>query len=142
MRPDRAVLAVIEIVARPGAHGAAPAAPVTTPTDAREDDAGGGHELVCATSERTITHDDHRIEVGGAHEHTFVNPGGDVHHLGCFRAATGLRHVGAPEAAFSWFPGFDWQLAFCAGCHTHLGWLYRCAGDSFHGLLLAQLLRR
>ena len=40
------------------------------------------------------------------------------------------------------FPGFSWQMSWCRACGTHLGWIYRCAGDSFHGLLLAQLVRR
>lgn len=95
---------------------------------------------MCATCRSRITHDDHRIAIAGAHEHTFVNPGGFVHHLGCFSLAVNLSYVGAPETAFSWFPGYSWQIAACSTCATHLGWIYRCAGEQFHGLLLAQII--
>jgi hypothetical protein len=76
-----------------------------------------------------------RIEVGGAHEHTFVNPHGFVHHVGCFAAASGCSYAGPTETAFSWFPGFSWQIARCGRCHAHLGWIFRASGDSFHGLI-------
>jgi hypothetical protein len=97
-------------------------------------------ELLCATCRRRITHDDHRIEVNGGHEHTFVNPGGFVHRLGCFAVASHLSEVGEPETAFAWFPGFSWQITRCQTCRTHLGWVFRCAGDRFTGLLLAELV--
>lgn len=132
---------MIALLARPVAT-APPAAPGVRTDDEVGDTLQRGPELVCATCARRITHDDHRIEVGGAHEHTFVNPGGHVHHLGCFGVATGLAYLGPTETAFSWFPGFTWQLASCGACRTHLGWIFRCAGDSFHGLLLDQLARR
>lgn len=106
-----------------------------------EDAAAPAGDLVCATCGRRISHDDHRIAVNGAHEHTFVNPGGFVHVVGCFALATGLAYVGDPQSAFSWFPGFRWQIAACGGCGVHLGWIFRAAGDQFHGLLPAQLRR-
>lgn len=86
--------------------------------------------------------------MNGAHEHTFVNPAGFSFHIGCFSAAPGCTHHGALEAAFSWFPGWSWQLAACARCGNHLGWLYRAELDGvspqsssapFHGLILAAL---
>lgn len=79
------------------------------------------------------------MEMSGAHEHTFVNPAGIVHHLGCFVAAPGCAHVGSTEEAFSWFPGWTWQVAVCGNCKTHMGWIFRCAGEQFHGLILAVL---
>jgi len=79
------------------------------------------------------------MEMSGAHEHTFVNPAGVQHHLGCFATAPGCVHVGATESAFSWFPGWTWQIAVCARCHTHMGWIFRLAGQQFHGLILAAL---
>lgn len=119
----------------PGASGPAPDDHVRT-------DDGSSRDLLCATCRTRITHDDHRIEVAGAHEHTFVNPGGFVHHVGCFALAVNLSYVGAPDTAFSWFPGFSWQIAACRACGTHLGWLFRCAGDQFHGLLVDKLVSR
>jgi hypothetical protein len=105
----------------------------------RATDDSSPRDLVCVICRTRITHEDHRIEVAGGHEHTFVNPGGFVHHVGCFGLAVNLSYLGEPETAFSWFPGFAWQIAACRACGTHLGWIYRCAGDQFHGLLLTKL---
>lgn len=106
--------------------------------DARDGDAGDD-ALRCRVCDHRITDRALRHEVGGAHEHTFVNPGGIVHHIGCFVAAPGCAYLGATETAFSWFPGWSWQVAVCARCRTHVGWIYRCAGAQFHGLILAAL---
>ena len=103
--------------------------------------AGEASALVCVACGHRITDDASRITMSGAHEHTFVNPGGFVHHLGCFHPALGCAHVGPTEAAFSWFPGWTWQIAVCASCRAHVGWIYRNAGEQFHGLVLAALRR-
>ena len=99
------------------------------------------HALVCVACGHRISDDDHRIEMGGAHEHTFVNPHGIAHHIGCFNAAPGCAHIGQTESAFSWFPGWTWQVAVCGRCHAHVGWIYRSAGEQFHGLILNALRR-
>ncbi len=95
--------------------------------------------LVCAACEHPITDEAHRIDMAGAHEHTFVNPAGHAFRIGCFADAPGCAPRGAEEAAFSWFPGWAWQVALCARCGTHLGWGYRNAGGRFWGLILAAL---
>lgn len=95
--------------------------------------------LVCVVCAHRITLASYRTEMSGAHAHTFVNPGGIVHHIGCFVAAPGAIHVGETETAFSWFPGWSWQIALCARCHAQVGWIYRCAGQQFHGLIRAAL---
>ena len=100
----------------------------------RDDDA-----LRCAVCEHRITSASYRVERSGAHEHTFVNPGGFVHTIGCFIAAPGCIHIGDPHSAFTWFPGFAWQIALCARCRTHLGWVFRCTPDQFHGLILTAI---
>ncbi|HVK86038.1 MAG TPA: cereblon family protein [Kofleriaceae bacterium] len=95
--------------------------------------------LRCVVCDHVITSRGARMEMHGSHEHTFVNPAGVVHHIGCFVAAAGCAYVGPTEAAFSWFPGWSWQVAICARCRSHVGWIYRLAGDQFHGLILAAL---
>jgi hypothetical protein len=95
--------------------------------------------LVCVACEHRITSRDLREERAGAHEHTFVNPGGYVHHIGCFAAAPGCAYVGGPETAFSWFRGWTWQIAECGRCRTLIGWLFRSGGEQFHGLLVEKL---
>lgn len=115
--------------------------PDRAPDAAARDEAadGGDDALRCAVCDHRITDAAYRIEQAGAHAYTFVNPAGIVHHIGCFAAAPGCVHVGATETAFSWFPGWSWQVAACARCRAHLGWIFRCAGQQFHGLILAAL---
>ncbi len=96
-------------------------------------------DVRCVVCDHRITHRAYRIEMSGAHEHTFVNPGGVVHHIGCYAAAPGCIQNGDPQQAFSWFPGWSWQIVSCGRCRTHLGWIYRCAGEQFHGLIVAAL---
>ena len=107
----------------------------------RRDDAAStdAPTLRCAACGHRITDAGYRTAVGGAHEHTFVNPAGIVHHLGCFVAAPGCVYRGPTESAFTWFPGHTWQIAICAQCRCHVGWIFRCAGAQFHGLILAAL---
>lgn len=99
-----------------------------------EDDA-----LRCVVCDHRISEAAYRTERAGAHAHTFVNPHGIAFEIGCFVAAPGCVHVGDTETAFSWFPGWSWQIAVCARCRTHLGWIFRLAGEQFHGLILDAL---
>ena len=96
---------------------------------------------MCATCGQRITDDVHRIEMNGAHEHTFVNPHGFAFVVGCFAVATGCSYLGGTETAFSWFPGFSWQIAACRRCRSHLGWIFRTAGEQFHGLITTAIRR-
>ncbi|KAG2443183.1 hypothetical protein HYH02_009260 [Chlamydomonas schloesseri] len=59
---------------------------------------------------------------GGA----FVNAHGYVHDMATFRSVQGqgLRYIGRPETAHSWFPGYAWTIANCAACGEHLGWRF------------------
>jgi len=95
--------------------------------------------LRCAVCDHRITDRAYRREMAGAHEHTFVNPAGFQFHIGCFVAAPGCKHVGATNEAFSWFPGWRWQVAICGNCHGHLGWIFRLGGEQFHGLITSAL---
>lgn len=94
--------------------------------------------LCCARCGHPVTRERHRMAVHGRHAHTRVNPFGFVFHFGCFAQADGCAVEGPPTAEETWFPGFRWQVAHCAACHTHLGWAFRGEG-SFFGLLLDRL---
>jgi len=107
--------------------------------DEKEDDGEGrGGPLFCAACGYVITSTRERTEVSGACEHTFVNPHGIVFHIGCFRRAPGCGAKGRASAFFSWFPGYEWRIAVCRGCHSHLGWSFGNP-PSFHGLILDRL---
>lgn len=95
--------------------------------------------LRCAVCDHRITDRAYRCEQAGAHAHTFVNPAGIQFEIGCFVAAPGCGYAGAPSEEFSWFPGWSWQIALCTRCRSHVGWLFRCGGDQFHGLIFAAL---
>jgi hypothetical protein len=99
--------------------------------------------LRCVVCKHRISERAYRIEMAGAYEHTFVNPHGIAFHIGCFAAAPGCVHLGGTEEAFSWFPGWAWQVAACGRCRAHVGWIYRAigglAGQQFHGLILDKL---
>ena len=105
----------------------------------REGATADDDSLRCVVCDHRISARGHRIEMAGAHEHTFVNPAGIVHVIGCYAVAPGCAHIGPTEHAFSWFPGWSWQVAVCARCRTHLGWVFRCAGEQFHGLIVTAL---
>jgi hypothetical protein len=96
--------------------------------------------LYCTACGFRITSWGERISVDGAFEHTFVNPGGYVYRIGCFRQAPGCFDAEEPTDEHSWFKGCAWQYAVCGGCLAHLGWVYTsAAGERFHGLILDRL---
>lgn len=106
----------------------------------RADRADAGRVLACAGCRRAITTTAARIELNGAHAHSFENPDGDRFRIGCFSDAGGLLRVGPSTLEWTWFAGYTWQIEVCAGCREHIGWLYRAGDSRFHGLILAALV--
>ena len=84
-----------------------------------------------------MTGEDARTSVEGAHIHTRTNPSGFRFTFGCFATSTCLVSD-SRFAEFSWFPGFEWRFAHCAGCGTHLGWRFEGKGV-FDALVLERL---
>jgi len=95
--------------------------------------------IACAFCLHAVTTPAARIAVGGAHEHSCVNPHGLRFHFGCFADAS-CRPAGEPSVYWSWFPGFSWQVEVCPNCGEHLGWLFRSPDSLFHGLILDRLV--
>lgn len=119
--------------------GGLPAVGGTRPKTQRETGTTPERAVVCASCRHPVTADGARIPVAGDHEHRFVNPHGFVFDVQCFRDAPGCEVVGPPTAEFSWFPGFDWSIAYCAGCATHLGWRFEGLGREFYALVKDRL---
>jgi hypothetical protein len=94
--------------------------------------------LVCVACAADVTRASERIVIGGATEHTFVNPGGYVYVIGTFGRASVVSH-GEPSTEWSWFPGHAWCIAGCTRCHVHLGWSFRGDAAPFYGLILDRL---
>lgn len=96
--------------------------------------------IVCRQCLQIVTRPEERMEVDGSHVHTFANPQGIVFEIGCFRSVTGCGFSGSPSSEFTWFSGYQWRVAVCGGCLSHLGWLFQGgSGDSFCGLILNRL---
>jgi hypothetical protein len=112
-----------------------------TDENTREKPARDPGALLCRACGRVITHDRDRLSVQGAHLHTFANPQGRVFEIGCFQSAVGCGYGEGVTAEFTWFAGYQWKIAVCAGCLTHVGWLFICATSQFHGLILDRLVR-
>ncbi|CAA7620447.1 conserved hypothetical protein [Magnetospirillum sp. LM-5] len=98
----------------------------------------------CARCGALITRQDWAIVMNDAHEHVVFNPAGLVFRIVCFSQAPGAIGIGGFSGQFSWFKGYDWQLAACGQCRAHLGWRY--AGDGppaeFYGLIRANLVEK
>lgn len=101
-----------------------------------------GQFIHCRHCAHIITSASQRIDVQGGHDHHFVNPHGFNFHVGCYAQALGCDISGGYEAADSWFGGYVWQIASCAGCQGHLGWYFSPhsgTGQPFYGLILDRL---
>ena len=110
--------------------------------ESREEDLEKSDSIVCRQCHHTITSLRERIEIDESHQHTFVNPGGIMFQIGCFRAARGCMYVGEATAEWSWFNGFRWQIAVCSSCLNHIGWHYTSnSPESFYGLILDRLIQ-
>ncbi|TPP58022.1 Cereblon [Fasciola gigantica] len=57
---------------------------------------------------------------------TYVNAAGVLHDMVTVSQITqsSVTLVGSPSEEYSWFPGYAWTIANCAGCSRHLGWLF------------------
>ncbi|MFP4350615.1 MAG: cereblon family protein [Desulfococcaceae bacterium] len=100
-----------------------------------------GKAIRCRSCGHKVTDTRYRFEMHGRHCHVFNNPAGFVFEIGCFSAAEGCANAGQPTLEFTWFTGYTWRYALCAGCHAHLGWQYQAtSGGGFYGLILANLI--
>ena len=78
--------------------------------------------LFCKSCGRLITYAEHAVEVDDSHHHTFFNPAGIIYEIRCFSSAEGCATARDASSEFTWFAGFVWRVAFCAGCSVHIGW--------------------
>lgn len=98
-------------------------------------------KILCRQCMQVITSPAERIQVQGSHRHTFSNPVGLLFQIGCFRRVKGCVNASPPEAEWSWFRGYAWQVVLCSACANHLGWRYTGQNDGFYGLILDKLMQ-
>lgn len=96
--------------------------------------------LLCERCGHGVTTEGAAIGVAGSHQHTFVNPHGQVFTIRCFVRAPGCGADGPSSSHWTWFPGYHWQVVSCLACGAHLGWLFGSAHDAFHGLIADRLV--
>lgn len=96
--------------------------------------------LVCAACGETVTRERFAVTRRDAHAHTVFNPMGQVFEIRCFSHAACVNAEPA-RTEFTWFPGYAWRLAHCAGCGVQLGWHYEGDGVPFYGLIRGRLRR-
>lgn len=94
--------------------------------------------ILCRACGVVITHRNQALRVNDRHRHAFFNRAGIAFEVRCFRRAQGLAPSGEPSLAFTWFPGYSWQILLCAACRTHLGWLF-ANSDRFYGLIATRI---
>ncbi len=96
-------------------------------------------DLICAGCGHKITATSQAIEIDGKHQHVCTNPESITFNIGCFATAVGCVQRGPATGQYTWFAGYQWQVALCANCWRHLGWRFSSAAHSFYGLILANL---
>jgi len=108
--------------------------------------------IICAFCGNIITNLSQCISVNGSHEHVFVNPHGIVFNTRCFKRCDGCIVESVVYSEFSWFHGYNWQIAGCLRCSQHLGWLFSTGKpvalqrnptlslDSFYCLILHNII--
>lgn len=99
----------------------------------------GDDRIRCTQCHAVVTAADLAVPRGGAHEHTFRNPGGYSWTIRCFRDASGCISVGALADEATWFAGYAWCYAHCTSCARHLGWWFVGSGPSFVGLIVGRI---
>jgi hypothetical protein len=95
--------------------------------------------IFCAQCSNVVSRASARVEVNGSHTHLCTNPYGLEFNVGCLENALGCDISGRPEAADTWFFGYQWHIASCASCQTHLGWYFTTSDHYFYGLILDRI---
>ena len=98
-------------------------------------------DWLCAWCLEAVAKNQHRFSYEGRDEFVFTNPEGIVFEIITFSRAGGCVQKGLTTLANTWFPGYAWSYALCAGCGQHLGWFY-AGKDQFLGLIKDRLVRR
>ena len=105
-----------------------------------EEDESFDQAIRCVVCGHVITHETEQISINGAHRHVFANPYGLVFETICYKRAMGCVVTGQASDEFSWFPGYQWQVALCGGCFNHLGWRFISNTTTFFCLISDQLI--
>lgn len=98
-------------------------------------------KLFCSSCKNHITNVDEAISMNGAHTHTFTNPAGYTYNINCYQTALGCSILGESTNEYTWFSGYEWQIAMCNSCREQLGWLFS-KEQQFYALITDRLTQR
>ena len=98
-------------------------------------------KLFCTFCKSHITDLDAVISINGAQSHTFSNPAGFIYSINCFQSAPGCQTAGESSSEYTWFSGYEWQIAICHSCREQLGWLFS-NGQQFYALIADRLTQQ
>ncbi len=75
----------------------------------------------------------------------FANPAGLLLEIVTARQAHNVQVIGPPTTEFTWYQGYAWEVAYCASCHSHVGWAFGAVDGghepaSFFGLLKGSIV--
>lgn len=95
--------------------------------------------ILCKQCMAYIAHKDDIITIEGSASHYKRNPAGIFFSLICLSNAPGCGILGDYTSEHSWFSGYEWSIALCLGCLSHLGWHFIGKG-SFYGLIANRII--
>jgi cereblon len=75
----------------------------------------------------------------------FANPSGLLLEIVTARGAENVQVIGPPTTDFTWYPGYAWEVAYCSGCQSHVGWAFGATDGAhdpamFYGLLKGSIV--
>ncbi|MCD4743819.1 MAG: hypothetical protein K8R67_15255 [Desulfobacteraceae bacterium] len=97
------------------------------------------NNILCLYCKNLITNHYTQIKINDSHKHVFANPHGIVFEIGCYKEAVGCMVYKGASKEFSWFLSYNWRIAVCNHCSSHLGWLFTSDSNSFFGLIIEKL---
>jgi len=95
--------------------------------------------ILCRSCHNPITSKSMATDIDGRSSHVRINPAGLSYSFTCYREAPGCAIVGKATGDYSWFQGYQWQIALCGLCGEHIGW-YFSGAVPFYGLIGDRLL--
>ncbi|KAM3958326.1 protein cereblon isoform 1-T1 [Aphomia sociella] len=81
--------------------------------------------LCCSSCMGEIARREHIFAMSSEGVHSnYTNLGGFMHDIVTVSRAAHTLLSGSASAEYSWFPGYAWTIACCAGCMAHVGWRF------------------
>ena len=87
--------------------------------------------LRCRRCGTLVTDRSHCFDaLGTGNRAVFANPHGIVFEILAVLRVENVLPAGERTSEFTWFPGYAWTPALCAGCGTNLGWVFDAEATS------------